>query len=672
MRAPCDPRVWGGPIVYLIALLGTWLLANESVRPWAVLVLVASAMLAVVLWRRQNWLSAFPSDATARTRVNRSRLFYLFGVTVAMLLVLAADLRYAAAPSETFGLAGILWIAGIALLLCSAFFGSHSLWGVSNAPRLPRWPTWEMALLAVLFVLALLSRVWNLRNFPDNIYPDEIMTGTVATQSYLSPTTPPSVFSTLWNGIDLPALWFWFVAVFLKLGGTSLAMLRLPAALFGAATVISLYALLRGTWGRYAAIAGSTIMAFSVSNVHYSRLALNNIVTQFFWATCFFFLLRALRSRRPSDWALAGLSAGLSEYFYYGTRLLPFILAMFIVFLVAVHWKHARQYAGGFLLLAGSYFVGFGPLLLHFIRNPNLYLGRGASLLIWSPHFPISFADFHRAWKTIWPVLSENLLGISTHTSQDIVFYGPLLLPAESALLVLGVALLLWHWRHPAAFLILTSGLGVLLVGGTLVAYPNSVPPLINHWAPAFPAFYVALAVPAGAWITAGQSELEQRLRWILPVTVAIALLVLGWCNLHFYFHRYYADPENLRSKAYRSAQRNYEVQTVQSRYSASLGPDYKVFTVGQSSWPYDPVTTRYLVSEEKWTLLTNPATELASITRDDKGVAFLFFPGNEQYQQTTHELFPGGKHGEVTSRRGKHLFYTYVLTPPEAQATQK
>jgi hypothetical protein len=672
MRALCGPRVWAGPIVYLIALLGTCLLANENARPWAVLLLVAAATLAVVLWRQQNWISAFPSDATARTRANRSRLFYFFGVTVAMLLVLGADFRYAAAPSEAFGLAGVLWIAGIALLLCSAFFGSQSLWSVSRAPRLPRWPTWEMALLPLLFVLALLSRVWNLTNFPDNIYPDEIMTGTVATQSYLSPTTPPSVFSTLWSGIDLPALWFWFVAVFLKLGGTSLAMLRLPAALFGAATVVPFYALLRGTWGRYAAIAGSTIMAFSVSNVHYSRLALNNIVTQFFWATCFFFLLRALRSRRPSDWALAGLSAGLSEYFYYGTRLVPFILAAFMVFLLAVHWKHARQYAGGFLLLAGSYLVGFGPLLVHFIRNPNLYLGRGASLLIWSPHIPISFADFHRGWKTIWPVLSENLLGISTHTSQDIIFYGPLLLPAESALLVLGVALLLWHWRHPAAFLILASGLGVLLVGGTLVAYPNSVPPLINHWTPAFPAFYVALAVPVGAWITAGQTELELRLRWILPVTVAIALLVLGWCNLHFYFHRYYADPESLKSKAYRSAQRNYEMETAQSRYSASLGPNYKVFTVGQSSWPYDPVTTRYLVREQKWTLLTNPATELASMTRDNKGVAFLFFPGNEQYQQTTHALFPGGKHGEVTSRRGKHLFYTYMVTPPEARATQK
>jgi hypothetical protein len=63
---------------------------------------------------------------------------------------------------------------------------------------------------------------------------------------------------------------------------------------------------------------------------------------------------------------------------------------------------------------------------------------------------------------------------------------------------------------------------------------------------------------------------------------------------------------------------------------------------------------------------------ELSSITRDNKGVAFLFFPGNEQYEQTTRELFPGGKHGEVTSRHGRHLFYTYVLSPPEARATGK
>jgi len=229
----------------------------------------------------------------------------------------------------------------------------------------------------------------------------------------------------------------------------------------------------------------------------------------------------------------------------------------------------------------------------------------------------------------------------------------------------------LWHWRHPAAFLILASGSGVLVVGGTLVAYPNSMPPLINHWTPAFPACYVALAVPVGAWTTSVQSHLEQRLRWILPATLGIGLLVLGWCNLNFYFNRYYADPESLKSTAYRSAQRNYEVQTVQSRYLASLG-NYEVFTVGQSSSPYDPVTTRYLLRGQKWRQLTDPATQLASINRDNHGVAFLFFPGNERYQQRAYELFPGGKLGKITSQHGKHLFYTYVLAPSSGKATQK
>src|SRR5207249_11080337 len=148
--------------------------------------------------------------------------------------------------------------------------------------------------------------------------------------------------------------------------------------------------------------AATAIIAFSVSNVHYSRLVLDNIVTQFFWATCFFFLLRGLRSRRLSDWSLAGLAAGLSEYFYYGTRLLPFILLVFFVFVLAVHWRQARECMGSFLLLAGSYFVGIGPLLVRFVRNPNLYFGRGASLLIWSPHIPRSFADLHKSWKVVW------------------------------------------------------------------------------------------------------------------------------------------------------------------------------------------------------------------------------------------------------------------------------
>src|SRR5436305_13709586 len=177
---------------------------------------------------------------------------------------------------------------------------------------------------------------------------------------------------------------------------------------------------------------------------------------------------------------------------------------------------------------------------------------------------------------------------------------------------------------------------------------------------PASPAFYIALFVTIGV---CASPTMVTNLHWVLPATLAICLSLLGWSNLNFYFQRYYADPASLRSRAYRSAQQNYEIQTAQSRYQASLGPEYHIFTIGQRSPAYDPMTTQYLVMNQQWTLLNNPPTELPSIAAENKGLAFLFFPGNEQYRELAHKLYPGGVDGEVTTERGKHLFYTYVLS---------
>jgi hypothetical protein len=55
------------------------------------------------------------------------------GVTIAVLLVLAADLRYAAAPSETFGLAGTAFFNVTADLSVAARANQ-------NAPIRPLWP----------------------------------------------------------------------------------------------------------------------------------------------------------------------------------------------------------------------------------------------------------------------------------------------------------------------------------------------------------------------------------------------------------------------------------------------------------------------------------------------------------------------------------------------------
>ena len=656
--------VWLGPIAFVLSLLGTELLVYDFLRPWAVLLLLAASVLAVLAWSDVRWSPLFPADEGAQAHLQTwrsgSALVMLAG---AVLLSALSHVAFLAAPHETFGAAGWLWLGGIAAVLAAAALRAvdHVRQNDNEANSHPAWTWWEVAIVVLVAVLALALRLWDLRDVPFNIYPDEIMTGYVAERAYLSGPTHTPVFSTLWGDVELPALWFAIVAGVLKLGGISLGVVRLPAALFGAATVLPFYGLVRGAWGRIAAITGASIMAFSAANVHYGRMALNNITTPFFWTVCFFFLMRGLRNRRPIDWALAGLAAGVSEHFYYGTRLLPFILGAFVVYLLIVHWHRARHYMEQFGWLVLGYFIGFGPLLSYFITHPGLYYGRGAGLMTWN-RIPASWHDLQQMWNTLWPIMSENLLGISTQSAQDIMYYAPLLLPAEAALLVLGLALFLWHWRHPAAFLMVLTGLGVIFVGGTLILYPNSAPPMLAHWTPAFPAFYAAIAVPIGAWVESGETRLRGRQRWITIAVVAVGLLILAYANINFYFYRYYANPESLKNDRYKAAQRLYEEQTVQSRYMASLGATYRVIVVGKSPYPYDAETTRYLVAGQEYATVHDAEEQSSLEPVTGKGAVFLFFPGSEQYREIIRERYPGGRVGDVRNPVGRHLFDAYLV----------
>jgi 4-amino-4-deoxy-L-arabinose transferase-like glycosyltransferase len=661
--------VWLGAIAFAVSLAGTELLRLVSWRVSAVLLLIGAGILAVLAWNNSQWSSAFPADrVTGGTyaQLHRGEAQLSSKALVgAVLLSALSHVTFLAAPHATFGVAGFLWLAAIALIMATALkSSSEPPRNYDGAGGAPPWSWWEVIVVASIAVLALTLRLWNLRDVPLNIYPDEVMTGSVAERAYVSSASQAApIFSTLWSDIELPALWFVIVAGALKLGGIGLVTVRLPAALFGAATVLPFYGFVRGVWGRVAAIAGASIMAFSAANVHYSRMALSNITTPFFWAVCFFFLLRGLRNRRPVDWTLAGFAAGISEHFYYGTRLLSFILIAFIAYLLVIHWRQARGYGRQIGWLVLGYLIGFGPLLSYFATHPGLYFGRGQGLMTWS-RIPASWHDLEQMWNTLWPIMSENLLGISTDSAQDIMYYAPLLLAAEGALLVLGVALLAWRWQHPAAFLVLLSGLAVLFVGGTLVLYPNSSPPMLAHWTPAFPAFYAAIAVPIGAWVRSTETRLHAGGRWRTIAVVVLGLAVLAYANIHFYFYKYYADPERLKNERYKAAQRLYEVQTVQSRYMASLGAAYRVVVVGKSAYPYDSEITRYLVQGQDYIPTYDPEAQSLLASPAGKGMVFLFFPGSDQYQELIRQRYPGGISGEVRNQVGRHVFYTYVVAP--------
>jgi hypothetical protein len=680
--------LWLGAIAFPVALLGTLLLRDGIMRNTAELLLLGAGLMSAIAWGSQRWAELVITNYELRIAKARSlvvldwyRALRFLGLGITALTIWQANQQYLLKPYEPFGWAGWLWLASMVFvvaftagwpkrssgrsledgtILAERAPSSLPVRIASQSQRkesrelatraVPRWTRVEALAFVGIVALAFFLRLWDLTSYPYAIHNDEILTGRVAIQNFVTANSP--MFGTQWEGIDLPALWFALIALSLKIGNFTLVALRTPAALFGAATVIPFYGMVRSVWGRAAAIAGSTILAFSAADVHFSRVTLNNIVTPFFWTVCFFFLLRGLRLRRPADWALAGLAGGLSEYFYYGTRLLPFVLAVFALYLLIVHWRHGWRYLGHFGLLALGYLAGFGPLLADLSQN-KLYFVRGSSpgVLQWD-HIPGSWEDLQAMWNTLWPLMSNNLLGISTIPGLDTVYWAPMLLTGEAALLVLGVALLIWKWRHPAAFLMLLSGFGVLFVGGTLV---NGTP-FIAHWTPAFPAFYAAIAVPIGAWV-ASHRVLSGRLRSLALATVAVGVLALGLLNADFYLNHYYI----MRPEA--------ELATAQTRWEAALGTDYRIYNVGNTWQQYRVEYNQYLIKGQEGSQIFNPAAELPPSGASDKGLAFIFFPDNEQYRQPVREILPGGTDGEIMSQSGIHLFYTYVLTPQQVQS---
>ena len=168
--------------------------------------------------------------------------------------------------------------------------------------------------------------------------------------------------------------------------------------------------------------------------------------------------------------------------------------------------------------------------------------------------------------------------------------------------------------------------------------------------------------MPIGAWVGSTEVWLRVRERWITIAVVIVGLVTLAYANINFYFYKYYADPELLRNERYKTAQMLYEVQTTQSRYMASLGAGYRVIVVGKSPYPYDAEITRYLVAGQEYTTIRDPQEQLSLESVAGKGLAFLFFPGNEQYRAIIRERYPSGTEGEVRNPVERHVFYTYVV----------
>ena len=438
-------------------------------------------------------------------------LGYLEANTWATVLLIAVILMVIASwlgqKLEKSSISVIVWLAAIVFSVVAARL--HDRQGIdelSDSPSLRQrifadWAGWEWATIALLTVLALVLRLYRINQLLPFVHGDE---GEMAMRSLqiLRGDLPEfnnqalPFFAT--SFLNHPTLFYYLQAVALYIGGESIVPLRVFSAICGALCVPLIYGIGRLGWGWIAGLTAAWLLAISHVHIQFSRIALNNIQSVWF-VLLFVFLLMAIYqfalkdSTMPGEvnaeqkpelespivlYVLLGLSAGLAQYMYYGSRLLPVIAIPIFILL----WYRKQLAPRQLLIFILGFFIAYLPLLFHFARFPEAFGKRSAGVFILSERNLLHAVGKDYLWWRDLPTLlaaqTQQVIRFFIDKGDDSAFYfaeNPGLDPVTAVLFWLGLGVSAIRYRRLQELTLLVWFVcGIVLAGILTNDAPNA------------------------------------------------------------------------------------------------------------------------------------------------------------------------------------------------------
>ncbi len=545
-----------------------------------------------------------------------------------------------------------VWIAAIGLYVAALI----------RRPVLP--PDWRsrliaqrrlIAVVALIFAAALLLRGWDVGGIPPTVSGDEGSQGVEALKFLSGELRNP--FVTSW--LSVPTMSFAFNALTIGLLGHTATALRLPWVMVGAMTVPIVFVLVRRLKGTGFALMTAALLAAYHYHIHFSRLGSNQIADALFMAAAFWFLYRAYSQGRAVDWALAGVVAGLAQYFYAGARFTTVMAGVTVAWFVL---REGRRFWNaqwtGIAIGVGAFLITAGPMLQYAARFPDDYDARLNSVGVFQSGWllreqgvrhqgvvPILLDQFKRA------ALSYSAYPdrVSWYGGQQPFFDGPW---AVLFMLGLGYAtlrpldrrhfpMLLWWW-------------GGIILGGMLTESPPSSQRLITTAPPAV--FFVVLGAYQAASLAATSLRLE-RLRRAAPALAAAGVVGLSALSINYYFAEYtptlvYGNPTAVVAMG-----------IVRYAQAQQLGPGDELIFFGPPRMYINFGSIAYLAPDVPGMDVSEPLTAPppADLVPAGKRPVFLFLPERANELDFVKQTFPDGDTTVIPAPRdGLTLFIAY------------
>ena len=504
-----------------------------------------------------------------------------------------------------------------------------------------RW----LGLALLLFILAVAAglRLYQIEQLPPGFHYDEAAAALDALDVLAG---RHMVFSPRSYGREM--LFVYVAAPLVALLGPTQLAVRLPTAIVGVLTVLVTYLLARKLFetedsrlAQWTGLLAALFLAVSFWHLTLNRIGFRANYLPLAEVLCFFFLWRAVESRRVWDFILSGAFLGLSLHTYSSGRFVPIVLVVsFAAFLLTQRGrKLVLSLKRHWVLLASVALLVFAPLLIYLLANPEYLVPRAKALSVFSPY--LHQGDF-------WGLLRRSILGnlgLFGFQGDNNWLYNisgrPQVDAIQAVLFWLGLALCLIRWRRPRYLFLLVWWFVMLLPS---VLAPDPIP----HSLRAIGTLPVACIVSA-RFLSGLLLSLRRRLqpRWArLSLAMLVVLpLYAGWAGYntwHSYFEVwrsreevYYAYHGHIADLA-EAINRDDDPEAVYVfpvNYDR-LGETYTENTL--EALHEGPVPFRYIVVDD-----ATVAHDLADICRDKRRVHLVVWTHGDHVDADPRQVLP-------------------------------
>lgn len=448
------------------------------------------------------------------------------------------------------------WLAAIACIWCAAKlhdnrYPSTNFQSASNSSsnslrraHSPSKTDWfEIVSLCLVTVIGLVLRSYDLSNSPPTIHVDEGEMGIYALDILAGKPIPFFWTAPFWG---LPMIFNYLQALSIDIFGPNIAGLRMLSVIVGTACIPAVYGIARNGWGKIAGLVAASLLAVSHYQIHYSRIAIICVESELGMIVFALILSKIMINNSRGDvhargtqsitlFALSGIVLGISQYFYFGSRVMPFIGVLVLAYLYIQKAVTIKQMSIVFATAA----IVYAPLATYFATAPDMFTSRVAFVSIFAE-------QNYKALLGPAASLPADLPRLFIHQLQQILgfffklgdaggFYTPEFAAFDPISVIgmwLGVSFAVVRFRRNFEFMLLAwFALGLIMGGVFTIDAPSGqrlliVTPVVCIFA----GLFVARAQEFFGSLAAGLST------WMVGGAAAILVVFCGYINITTYF----------------------------------------------------------------------------------------------------------------------------------------